>query len=167
MAELLVLVDVVCTNSRFPALFSPDKSCLQEQMLALLQVGRAHTVITTLGAQGSVLLRRKSDDGTSISPEVEALIPEGILSHTEWTSPDGQESFDIWRCKAWTPCSIQDPTGAGDAFIAGVIHGILARLPPPQWLLLGSKIASDKLALAGARAGIPRKDELPAALLCP
>jgi hypothetical protein len=49
--ELLPLVDVVCTNSRFPALFAPEKKSLEEQMLAILLVGRAHTVVTTLGAQ--------------------------------------------------------------------------------------------------------------------
>ena len=60
LAELLPLADVICTNSRFPALFAPSKNSLEEQMFALLQVGRAHTVITTLGSHGSILLRPKS-----------------------------------------------------------------------------------------------------------
>jgi len=109
--ELLPLVDVVCTNSRFPALYAPEKHSLEEQMLSILLAGRAHTVVTTLGAQGSMLLRRASDEGQTVSAAALQQSPD-ILSYSEWKAPGGEGTFHVWRCAAWPPSSIVDPTGA-------------------------------------------------------
>ncbi len=54
-----------------------------------------------------------------------------------------------------------DTTGAGDAFIAGVIYGLTHGLSVPHTLNIASYVASQKLRAPGARAGLPRREAVP------
>lgn len=55
-----------------------------------------------------------------------------------------------------------DTTGAGDAFNAGFIHGMLNGMPPSECAELGAKVAWFSVQKPGARDGLPLKSDLEA-----
>lgn len=61
------------------------------------------------------------------------------------------------------PGNIVDTTGAGDAFSAGFLYGMLKDKDPYQCGLLGSAVASFSLTRLGARSGLPTREQLLAA----
>jgi sulfofructose kinase len=58
------------------------------------------------------------------------------------------------------PGACRDTTGAGDAFHAGFIHGLLDGLELEECLRLGCAVAALKCRRLGARAGLPTQREL-------
>jgi sugar/nucleoside kinase (ribokinase family) len=56
--------------------------------------------------------------------------------------------------------NIVDTTGAGDAFCAGFLHGLISGKGIRDSGRLGNLVASMKLSKAGARVGLPRIQEL-------
>lgn len=72
-------------------------------------------------------------------------------------------ALEVVTCAAWpvAESEIVDTTGAGDAFIAGVIYGLLHGFTVPRTLNLASFVASQKLRAPGARAGLPRRGAVP------
>jgi len=57
--------------------------------------------------------------------------------------------------------NVVDTTGAGDAFCAGFIYGLLNRKPLGECGKIGNFVASRVLSKMGARSGLPRRSELP------
>ncbi len=55
----------------------------------------------------------------------------------------------------------RDPTGAGDTFAAGTLHGLAQGMPAARAALLGAKLA----AACVAQVGLPEVEHLRAALL--
>ena len=53
-----------------------------------------------------------------------------------------------------------DPTGTGDAFVAGFVHGMLQQLPPIECLQLGSALGASCVQAVGATTGIFSAEEL-------
>lgn len=70
---------------------------------------------------------------------------------------DGKEEFLIDAFKV----KVVDTTGAGDAFCAGFLHGLLAEKDIYACGKLGNFVASCKIGKKGARNGLPRFSELP------
>jgi ribokinase len=56
---------------------------------------------------------------------------------------------------------VVDSTGAGDAFCAGFIYGLLKKRSLMECGLLGNFVASRAITQMGARNGLPRKEDLP------
>ena len=56
--------------------------------------------------------------------------------------------------------SLLDTTGAGDAFAAGFLYGLLKGTNPKECGLLGDIVARFSTAKMGARAGLPTLNEL-------
>jgi len=54
-----------------------------------------------------------------------------------------------------------DTTGAGDAFCAGFLYGLVKKKPLKECGTLGNFVASRCIVKMGAREGLPRLDELP------
>ncbi|MEM2889189.1 MAG: PfkB family carbohydrate kinase, partial [Candidatus Bathyarchaeia archaeon] len=52
-----------------------------------------------------------------------------------------------------------DTSGAGDAFDAGFLTGVIKGMPPEKAVLLGNAVASLKVMKVGTRAGLPRMEE--------
>lgn len=73
---------------------------------------------------------------------------------------DGSESHIIEPFKV----NVVDTTGAGDAFCAGFIYGLLRGKSLKDCGVLGNFVASRCLTKMGARDGLPRIDELPSEL---
>ncbi len=65
---------------------------------------------------------------------------------------------------SWTvsgfPAQVVDTTGAGDAFAAGFLAGILENRTPVTCGKLGNAVAARCVAKMGARAGLPSRSEL-------
>jgi len=70
---------------------------------------------------------------------------------------DGGEAFLVepFRVK------VMDTTGAGDAFCAGFLYGLVENKPLTECGTLGNFVASRCIMKMGAREGLPRLDELP------
>lgn len=78
---------------------------------------------------------------------------QGSVIHTE------EKSYNI---PAFSPSKIVDPTGCGDAYRAGIVYGMLAKLP---WGLSGriaSLLASHKIAHSGGQTHRLSLDEFKA-----
>ena len=61
---------------------------------------------------------------------------------------------------AFRPLVCRDTTGAGDAFRAGFIYGLVKRLSIEETLRTANAVAALKCRALGARAGLPTADEL-------
>jgi 2-dehydro-3-deoxygluconokinase len=58
------------------------------------------------------------------------------------------------------PVTSVDPLGAGDAFSAGLVSGLLDGLPPEQCLRRGAVLGAFAVSTRGDWEGLPRRDEL-------
>jgi len=70
---------------------------------------------------------------------------------------DGKEQYMIEPFKV----KVVDSTGAGDAFCAGFIYGLIKNMTLRECGILGNFVASRTLMKMGARNGLPRRDDLP------
>ncbi|MGQ9538710.1 MAG: carbohydrate kinase family protein [Candidatus Bathycorpusculaceae bacterium] len=69
---------------------------------------------------------------------------------------DGEEKHHIEAFKV----QVVDTTGAGDAFCAGFLYGLINGKPLYECGKIGNFVASRCIMKMGARAGLPRLDEL-------
>ena len=99
-----------------------------------------------------LLTGRGPEDGAKV------LLREGVkivavkLGERGCFVTDGRESCLVPSCKV----KVVDTTGAGDAFCAGFLHGLLAGKDIHECARLGNLVASKKLTTPGAREGLPR-----------
>ncbi|GAB5032006.1 pfkb-type carbohydrate kinase family protein [Nannochloropsis oceanica] len=164
LKELVPLCDFLVTNTAFPKTFTGARST-EEGMAALLSLGKARLIFTTLGADGSMVMGRSEDMLLGGKRDGEDRIwpmPLGMQEST-YTCPSEATDLVVIKCKAWPlePKEVVDTTGAGDAFIAGIIYGLTHSLPIPRMLVLGGYVAAQKLKKPGARAGLPRREFVP------
>jgi len=93
----------------------------------------------------------------------ETLLEEGVrivavkLGARGCYVTDGEENHLIEPFKV----KIVDSTGAGDAFCAGFIYGIINNKTLRECGILGNFVASRTLTEMGARNGLPRREDLP------
>ena len=69
---------------------------------------------------------------------------------------DGQERHRIEAFRV----QVRDTTGAGDAFCAGFLYGLLKKLSLKNCGKIGNFVASRCVMQMGARAGLPRFEDL-------
>jgi len=102
-----------------------------------------------------LLKERTGLDGGDIAEQVEALIvtrgAEGCVLRTR----DGVRAID-----AVAPEDVQDPTGCGDAFRGGLIHGLLNDLDLVTCCRIGSVMGAIKVAQQGPQNHTPTLDEI-------
>jgi len=93
----------------------------------------------------------------------EALLKKGVkivavkLGARGCYVTDGEENHLIEPFKV----EVVDSTGAGDAFCAGFIYGMINNKTLRECGILGNFVASRTLTKMGARNGLPRKEDLP------
>ena len=165
LKELVPLCDYLATNTAFPKTFTGATST-EEGMAALLGLGKAKLIFTTLGAEGSMVMGRSEDMQRGRKGEGKEegkwTMPLAMQEST-YTCPSKATDLMVIKCKAWPvePGDVVDTTGAGDAFIAGLIYGLTYSLSIPRMLVLGGYVAAQKLKAPGARAGLPRRELVP------
>src|SRR5574343_2063498 len=138
-----------------PFIFDPGQGLPMfngDELLGCLQLADYCTVNDY---EARLLCERTGRSIESLSGEVKALIVtrggEGSEIHT------GGQRIDI-PCA--TPASIQDPTGCGDAYRAGLLYGIDRGLDWDQTGRLASLMGAIKIASRGGQNHAPSRDEI-------
>jgi 2-dehydro-3-deoxygluconokinase len=80
-------------------------------------------------------------------------VKRGADGASLWT---GGERYDV----AAVPVTSVDPFGAGDAFSAGLLSGLLDAVPAEQCLHRGAVLGAFAVSSLGDWEGLPRRDEL-------
>lgn len=156
--DLLPYADYIITNKTYPFVFFPDASSRIDAMEKLLEDCDAKLVISTLGDSGSVLVRR--DEPRKRGTGHDILVQSDVV-RCHRTS----KKYEVIECPAWPAEEIVDSTGAGDAFIGGVLYGLLTGMDYERMLSLASHIAAEKLKGIGSRSALPRRENVPDMLL--
>ena len=92
-----------------------------------------------------------------VARQVDALIvTRGARGSTVYTR-DGHD-----RIKAAEPDKVLDPTGCGDAYRAGLIHGILNDFDLVTSARIGAVMGAIKIAQRGAQNHAPSREEIEA-----
>jgi 2-dehydro-3-deoxygluconokinase len=81
-------------------------------------------------------------------------VKRGALGASLWT---GGHRYDVPA----VPVTAVDPLGAGDAFSAGLLSGMLDGLPVQQCLERGAVLGAFAVSSHGDWQGLPRREELP------
>lgn len=156
--DLLPFADYIVTNSVYPFVFSPEASGEVDAMQRLLEACDAKFVISTLGASGSIMVQRecKREKGSGVNMVVQSKI---VKRHKTAVS------YEVIECPKWPVQDIVDTTGAGDAFIGGVVYGIVTKMDLERMLCLASRVAAAKIGGIGARSALPRREDISSAFL--
>jgi len=102
-----------------------------------------------------LLKERTGLSGGAIAEQVEALIVTRGAEGSVLRTRDGVEEIGVVK-----PEDVQDPTGCGDAFRAGLIHGILNDLDLITCCRIGSVMGAIKVARQGPQNHKPGMDEI-------
>lgn len=160
LEDLLSLADYVITNAEFPLEYFGQLNRLNG-LEKLLDSYPARFVISTLGKEGCVLMSRLDDSEaeqtqtttTNFSTfpimAVKTTFPLPTLCRTECIP-----KYRVIDCPCWPVESVVDTTGAGDAFIGGIIYAILHHFSQEHMLYFASRIAAEKISALGARKGL-------------
>jgi sugar/nucleoside kinase (ribokinase family) len=146
--ELIPLMDYIITTENYSQNVCKDESLLQtaKRFLQTCQF-----VIITRGKNGSILIEGLNKN---LFKNIQNDYTNGSI-----ITQDIEEDFLIWKCTAWPIQSedIIDTTGSGDAFIGGIIYGILLKenWSKEKLLRFASYIAMCKLKGIGARSSLP------------
>lgn len=177
--ELLAVADYIVTNSTFPFDYAArdgvpgqvgkehgedsSRAALDDAMSNLLEATNARILITTRGAEGSTTMSGESLGCAERNAEVGKPVPHMTLrSHV---SERTLRSYSILECAAWPAFDVVDTTGAGDAFIGGIVYGLVTKMKLEDTLALAAYVAAAEVAQVGARDGLPRREEVPRYLL--
>jgi sugar/nucleoside kinase (ribokinase family) len=150
--ELIPLMDYIITTENYSQNVCKDQSFI-DTARRFLQT--CQFVIITRGKYGSILIERLNKD---LFKSIENNFTHGSIV-TQEIHQINEEDFIIWKCTAWPIQSedIIDTTGCGDAFIGGIIYGLLIgeNWPREKLLRFASYIAMCKLKGIGARSSLP------------
>ena len=138
-----------------PHIFDPGQAMTLFNGEELAQFIREAKYVVLNSYEFQLLTERTRMSGAEIAEQVEAMIvthgAEGAVLRTR---------DDRTQIEAVEPDDVQDPTGCGDAFRAGLIHGILNDLDLVTCCRIGSVMGSIKVARQGTQNHAPTLDEI-------
>jgi 2-dehydro-3-deoxygluconokinase len=136
-----------------PGLWPPERAA---PVLARL-AGRADVVFVGLDEAGRLWGTRTPDQVRALLSVPDVLVvKDGPVGATSY-GPAGTTFVPALRV------DVVEPVGAGDAFAAGYLSGLLQDLPEPARLRLGHLVATAALRVTGDVGPLPPADELAAA----
>jgi len=138
-----------------PHIFDPGQGMTLFNGDELRQFIREAKYVVVNDYEFQLLKERTGLDGKQIAEQVEALIVtrggEGSVIRTR---------DDVHTIAAVDPDDVQDPTGCGDAFRAGLIHGLLNDLDLITCCRIGSVMGAIKVAQQGPQNHAPTLDDI-------
>jgi sulfofructose kinase len=151
--ELLPWVDVLITNSHFPAAYTGE-SVLERAARKLLSPRRgrlsSRATASYLSLGGIATPSRRRLGGTGPWLVVCTLGEQGCLYVTAETESH-VPGFEV---------SVVDTTGAGDAFHGGFIYGLLQDWPLERTATFANAVAAMNCTALGGRGRLPRLHEV-------
>lgn len=171
LPKLMELADYVVTNSDFPGLFigmhDQDTWVCQKHILNIYP--NIKFICTTMGEMGCIFMRQGAGStgfsgGSGFGEKHAGRLAEK-LSFRYMKYESGKplvlvtalDDFNVIQCSAikLDAEKIVDTTGAGDAFIAGMIYGIINEYDIESTLSIASFLPHEKIKQRGARSGLP------------
>ena len=138
-----------------PHIFDPGQGMTLFNGEELRQFIREATYVVVNDYEYQLLKERTGLNGKQIAEQVEALIVtrggEGSVIRTR---------DDAHTIAVVEPDDVQDPTGCGDAFRAGLIHGLLNDLDLITCCRIGSVMGAIKVARQGPQNHAPTLDDI-------
>jgi len=129
-----------------PFIFDPGQGLPMFDGEALRHFVELATWVALNDYEARLLMERTGWKETDLATRVKALVvTRGAQGSTIWA---GAERFDIPVVK---PAAILDPTGCGDAYRAGLLHGISRGLPWADTGRLAALLGSLKIAHRGTQ----------------
>ena len=130
---------------------------------------KVHTIISTLGSTGSILIRKKN-----ISSNINSLLSSKSndhnvsdlqkqlsncsirVKHYEYYPDDSNDIYEVLTCSCikLNPDEVVDTTGAGDSYIGGFLVGYVSGLSLDECMKIGTLVATNVIKNEGARLGI-------------
>ncbi|GJQ08990.1 hypothetical protein GpartN1_g781.t1 [Galdieria partita] len=161
LESLLYLADYIITNAEFPLEYFGQLNrlnCLEK----LLDSYAAQFVISTLGKEGCVMMSRLDSDKEEKTANLSHIPIMAVKTTFPLPTPcrECAPKYRLIDCPCWPVEHVVDTTGAGDAFIGGIIYAILHRFDQEHMLYFASRVAAEKLAALGARKGLAYIDNL-------
>ena len=142
-------------SAGIPHIFDPGQGMTLFNGDELKQFIREAQYIVVNDYEFQLLKERTGLNGKAIAEQVEALIvtrgAEGSVLRTR---------DDLHTIAVVPPDDVQDPTGCGDAFRAGLIHGLLNDLDLITCCRIGSVMGAIKVAVQGPQNHNPTADEI-------
>ena len=135
---------------RKTALTLSDASCVERQFDALHNFIRDHVDILLANEREAVALF-ETEDLDLISKKTRALCPLTAITRSENGSLLVPREGDAVTIDIVAPPALEDTTGAGDAYAAGLLFGIARGFDLPRSGTLGALAASEIISHFGAR----------------
>jgi len=136
--------------------FSPGDLYSRKGMKALMPFIKRSTIIFLNASEAQELTGKKYKDACSTLLDKGAKIVAVTLGKRGCYVTDGEEEYEIPAYKA----KAVDTTGAGDAYAAGFLYGMLKEEPIVQAAKYGNNAASFCIRKPGARCGLPYREDL-------
>ncbi|XP_078427742.1 pfkB-like carbohydrate kinase family protein isoform X1 [Wolffia australiana] len=171
--DLLNLANYVVCSENFPQEWTEAPSTPRALLTMLLKLPRMKFVIVTLGERGCIMLER-APEGTLETEKIdvdsllatlnekadtENQMPTCISSENMTLTCDGVGSISgrmiVGTAEKIAPAELVDSTGAGDAFIAGILYGLCAGMTAEKMLPFAACVAAANCRALGARTGLP------------
>jgi len=169
------IVKVIGKNSDSDGIMKEDELLRRASLMAYsfsndnIIDSKVHTVVSTLGSTGSILIRKKN-----VSSNINSLLPSksndhGIsdlqqqltncsikIKHYEYYPDNSSDIYEILTCSCiqLNPDEVVDTTGAGDSYIGGFLVGYVTGLSLDECMKIGTLVATNVIMKEGARLGI-------------
>lgn len=139
------------------ALTLSDAGCVERQFDALHEfIGQHVDILLANDLEAQALFQ--SDDLSVIAEKARALAPLTAVTRSEKGSVLIPREGEVVEIAAVAPNALQDTTGAGDAYAAGLLFGLARGFDLARSGALGSLAASEVISHFGARPAESLKD---------
>ncbi len=143
-------------HSKVKISFDPGTLYARKGLKALKPIIKKCTVMFPNAIETKMLTGEDIEEGAKIFMEEGANLVAIKLGKKGCYITDGEENHLVEPFKV----NVVDTTGAGDAFCAGFLYGLIKEKSLIECGELGNFVASRCIAKMGARTGLPRLEEL-------